>query len=188
MLQFNAGSAVHDVLDRGEQLASGEKVVPVAAAIFAVLAALATLFANHSSVSSLSQKNEAGLYQSKAADQYGYYEATRIREQMDRALLDSNVVAADARPALTARMNKEAARASPILQHAQSLEQESANYQLRSEKYLGSYESYEVAATLFEVSVVLVSITALMRTRILLFAGLGATLVGLGFLFAGVFH
>jgi len=57
-----------------------------------------------------------------------------------------------------------------------------------SNRFMGSYENYEVGATLFEVSVVLVSITALMRTKLFLLLAGGATLVGLGFLAVGLSH
>ena len=51
-----------------------------------------------------------------------------------------------------------------------------------------AYEKFEVATTLFEVSIVLVSITALMRTRAMLFVAAGATLVGIVFFGLGFLH
>jgi hypothetical protein len=190
MADFDAAHALHDVQERHEQIASGEKLVPVLAAIMAVLAALATLFAHHSSVSALAQKNEAILYQAKAADQYNYFESKRIKVQLDQALIDSGIVRSNTagRRTMEARMKLENSQAGAILVKARDLEARSDEGILRSERFMGSYENYQVAATLFEVSIVLVSITALMRTKVLLIVAGAASAVGLGFLTFGLLH
>jgi hypothetical protein len=57
----------------------------------------------------------------------------------------------------------------------------------KAERALRSYENFEVSATLFEVAIVIVSITALMRgSRPLIIVGTGAALVGLVFFIAGM--
>ena len=188
MAHFNAAHTMREIGQQSEEFAARSKLVPVSAAVVAVLAALATLFANHSSVSALAQKNEAILYQSKATDQYNYYQAKKIKAELAQAFLDNGGMTAAARSDTQARMNRENAEALPVLTKAQSLDAQSDAHFTQSEKYLGSYESFEVGATLFEVSVVLISITALMRSPALLALAAGATLVGLGFFFAGVFH
>ena len=188
MGEFNASHALRDVAERSQQLASGEKIVPVSAAVIAVLAALATLFANHSSVSSLSQKNLSALYQSKGADQYNFYEAKLIRAQVDRALLDSGSVNADRRSMMETRWRRESLQAQEIFKQAQSYDAQSEEHMRDSEAFMGSYQSHEVAATLFEVSIVFVSVTALMRGRALLGLAAVATLVGLGFFGNGLLH
>jgi hypothetical protein len=190
MGDFDASHALRDVHERREQIASGEKLVPVLAAVVAVLAAVATLFAHHSSTTALAQKNEAILYQAKATDQYNYFESKRIKVQVDQALIDSGIVPSGSagRRSMEDRMKKENAQANAILAKAKALEAESNGDTADSERFLRSYESFEVAAVLFQVSIVLVSITALMSTRVLLFVAGGATLVGLGFFAAGVLH
>lgn len=179
---------MHQVAMRGERIASGDKLVPIAAAIMAVLAALATLFANHTSVTALAQKNEAVLYQSKAADQYNYYESQRLRVQIDRALLDTGVVGESGRATMTTRMDRLNSQAQTILKEAQSLESQSDQAFTKSQSHIVSYEAYEFAATLFQVSIVLVSISALMRPKVLLVVAVAAALVGLGFFAHGLLH
>jgi hypothetical protein len=188
MADFDTAHALREAEERREQIESGDKLVPVLAAVIAVLAALATLFAHHSSISALAQKNEAVLYEAKAADQYNYFESKRIRVQLDQALLDSGVVESgtSAQRNMQTRMARENSQANAILAKAKALEGQSDVGMIRSERFMGSYESYQIAATLFSVSIVLVSITALMRTRVLLFIAGGATLVGLGFFGAGL--
>jgi len=187
MADFNAARALDEAKERHEQLRSGEKLVPISASVIAVLAALATLFANHSSVSALAAKNEAILAMSKASDQYNYYESKRIKVQLNQGLTTAGVVRdSGAANQMRAAAQKDDSQAKSILKDAQSLQKESDEHYMRSEQYMQSYEKYEVAATLFEVCVVLVSITALMRTNVLLFVAGGGTLAGLAFLAQGL--
>ncbi len=186
MGEFHTAQAITEARERSEQLAAGEKLVPILAAVFAVFAALATLFANHSSISGLATKNEAILSMNKASDQFNYYESKRIKVQLNQALINAGIVTSS--PGLSkmqALMNKEDRQARDILKNAQNLQRESDDHYERSEGYMQSYEKFEVSATLFEVSIVLVSITALMRTKVLLLVGSGATLVGIAFFAQG---
>jgi hypothetical protein len=186
MAEFNATRTLDEVKERAEQLASGEKVVPVLAAIIAVFAALATLFANHSSITGLATKNEAILAMNKASDMFNYYESKRIKVQLNQAIINAGVVKSDAGlQKMQALMKKENTQAGDILKNAQNLEKVSDDQYQRSERFMQSYEKYEVSATLFEVSIVLVSVTALMRTRALLLVAGGATIVGIVFFLVG---
>jgi hypothetical protein len=182
MSHFEAAHAPHELGARGARLAAAGRVAPMAAAISAVFAALATLLANHTSVSSLAQKNEAVLYQSKASDQYNLYEAGRSRAQVDRSLLDAGLVGSSGRALAQARIDKENANAQPALARAQSLEAQSEQHFAASEKHLGAYASYEIAATLFQVCVVLMSIASLVRVKAIMLVAAAGMLAGLGFL------
>jgi hypothetical protein len=186
MAEFNAAQVLDEAKEREEQIAAGGKLVPVLAAIIAVFAALATLFANHSSVTGLATKNEAILSMNKATDQFNYYESKRIKVQLNQAFISSGIVKnGDGLKNLQSAMAKEDAQAKDILKSAQNLQRESDDHYERSERFMQSYEKYEVAATLFEVSIVLVSITALMQTKALLWVAGGATLIGIIFFITG---
>ncbi len=186
MAEFNASHALSEVQERNASLLEGEKLVPVSAAVIAVLAALATLFANHSSISGLAQKNEAILYQSKASDQYAYYEAKRIKVHIYQALLVAGAAQASAKKPMQQIATREDAQAKHVGAQAAAYAETSEKHAAQSERFMRSYESHEIAATLFEVSIVLVSITALMRTKALMLVAGAATLVGLGFFFNGL--
>ncbi|HEV3153965.1 MAG TPA: DUF4337 family protein [Candidatus Baltobacteraceae bacterium] len=185
MARFEAAHSLHGETEHGEGRAPGRALVGVVTAVIAVLAALATLFANHSSVTALAGKNEAILYQSQASDQYGYYESQRIRAQVDQAMLDAGIATAIGRATIHARLTRENARTDVILTKAQQLEEHARERFEGSEKIMASYERYEVAAVLFQISIVLVSMTALTQRGLLLLGGGAVTIAGLGFLIAG---
>ena len=187
MAEFNAAHALRHAAERNDQMLSGEKVVPVLAAVVAVLAATATLFANHRSISALAQKNEAIVYLSKSADQYNYYESKRIKIIVNSAFLSAGLNIDPAhRASMTAQLAKDQSQTPAALKKAQEYQAASDDHMGQSERFMASYEKHEVAATLFEVSIVLISITALTRTRVLLMIAIGATLVGVGFFLAGL--
>lgn len=187
MSEFNAAHAVHEAGERSEQLAEGEKLVPILASIIAVFAALATLFANHSSITGLATKNEAILAMNKATDTWNYYQAKRIKLEVNNALITAGAVkSGDGLKKMQATVTKQNTESQSVLAEAQGLQRESDDEYARAERYMQAYEKYEVAATLFEVSIVLVSITALMRTKALLWVGGGATLIGIVFFLQGM--
>lgn len=187
-MEFNAAQQLREVRDRAAQIAAGERVVPVATAIMAVLAALATLFSNHSSVTGLQARTQAGITQTKASDQYNYYESKRIKAEISQALLEAGLITAPAaKTGLQSRILKQNTDAAGVLEKAQAEETQSEEELVSAERSMRSYEAHEVAATLFEVSIVLVSITALTHRfkGMLAVAGL-ATLTGLGFFITGL--
>lgn len=186
MGEFHAGQALEEAIERHEEAGRGDRLIPISAAVLAVLAALATLFSNHASNGLIAQKNEAILWQSKATDSYNYYEAKRIKLEVNQALLNAGIVsAASARAGLSAVVRKEDAGSAKVLKLARKQEALSEEHSQLSERSMHAYERHEIAATLFEVSVVLVSITALTRTRLLLVAAGAATAAGLFFFVAG---
>ncbi len=68
-------------VSRTIEASHGNRLVSLAAAIIAVLAALGTLYSHHRSISALSVKNAAILTQARATDTYNAYEAKQIRYQ-----------------------------------------------------------------------------------------------------------
>lgn len=188
MADFNAAQTLRESDEAAEELESGGKLVPAVTAIIAVFAAVATLFSNHSSVLGLKTRTQAGITQTKASDQYSYYESKRIKVEVNQALMQSGLVTNPAAlKALRIRIAAENSDAEPVLKKAQAEEAQSESELAQSERKMASYESHEIAATLFEVSIVLVSITALMgRSRVLLYVAGAFTIAGLGFFTNGL--
>ncbi len=154
--------------------------VAVITAIIAVLAALGTLFAHHRSIGALSVKNQAILTQSRASDTYNAYEAKQTRYNIYQALLASRLVRDDAtRTRLEAVAKQEQASSPAVLEKAQALEEQAINDDERSESILRSYEILQFATTAFEVSIILVSISALAGTRFFLPFALALSSLGL---------
>lgn len=188
MAEFNASRELHEAQERTAQVTQGERFIPVSTAIVAVLAALATLFSNHSSVTGLQARTQAGITQTKASDQYNYYESKRIKAEVSQALLEAGLINnSSARAGLRARIAKQSSDAAKVLQTAQAEEAQSEQELDAAERAMGSYEAHEIAATMFEVSIVLLSITALTHKfkGLLAIAGIG-TAAGLAFFVAGL--
>jgi len=180
--------AFEEASERSARIARpGSRLIPLATAIIAVLAALGTLFAHHRSISALATKNEAVLLQARASDQYAYYEAKRVRYSVVSALLTAGVATdAKRRAELESTAQQEQTSSLPILQKARSLEAQGNEDQVHGETILKSFETLEIGTTFFEVSIVLVSISALSQTRTLFLIGAISSLIGLGFLIFGL--
>ncbi len=155
-------------------------MVSLAAAIIAVLAALGTLFSHHRSIGALTAKNQAILTQARATDIYNSYEAKQTRYNIYSALLTSNLVRSPQnRARLESVADNERSSSPAVLQKAQGLQEQAGRDDERSEALMKSYETLMFATTLFEISIVLVSISALAGTRLFLPLGCGSSGVGL---------
>lgn len=182
--------AFHEATERHEHIGRGhDRLIPLAAAIIAVLAALGTLYAHHQSIRALSVKNEAILLQSKASDQYNYYQAKRIKSTVYSALALSGIVHdAGVRDTFRKTADHETSGSLAILSEARDLERRATGEIERSEVLLQSFETVGTATTLFEIAIVFVSISALSETRVLLYMGFVFSLVGIALMILGYFQ
>ncbi len=166
---------------------NSSRPVSLAAAIIAVLAALGTLFSHHRSISALSAKNAAILAQGRATDAYNAYEARQIRSNIYQALLASDIVkSAQTRDRLQSFADKEQASTPPLLAQARALEEEANRDDARAEGAFKAYETLQLATTIFEISIVFVSISALAATRPMLLLGTGLSAIGFVFFVIGL--
>lgn len=164
-------------------------IASLEAAVIAVLAALGTLLAHHSSIIALSQKNQAVLAQARATSGYTAYEAKQVRYNVYQALLATDIVRNEsARSRLQSIAQSEQSSSLPLLAKAQDLEDLVTRYEERSDVILKSYETLQLATTLFEVSIILVSLSAFGSARIFLPIGTVMSAVGLVMLLVGVFQ
>lgn len=162
-----------------EHTRSGDRLIPLISAIIAVLAALGTLFAHHKSIQAIALKNEALRDWIKASDQYSYYQAKRSRIITYTALIDAGV-ARDAAAAAKLKQNVDHEERSSlaVLSDAQSLDAKANAIQDHAQGELASFQTFEIATTLFEVAIVLASISALTRNQLLLWGGTGLSAIG----------
>ena len=163
--------AVEEARERHEHAshaAPSRRWIPLVAALLAVVAALANLASNQRSSDALIAKNEAILAQAKASDAYNFYEARGIKEHAYEALVDAGLVRDPQRLAkLSGIAKRERVEKAKPLADAQRYERAVAEENERSERVLHAHEILEIAVTLFEVAIVLVSISALVTTRLL---------------------
>ncbi len=180
---------MNDAEDLQRTAEGGHRATSVAIAIIAVLAALGTLFTHHRSITALTAKNEAILAQARASDAYGKYDAKQVRYQVAQVLIASGLPrTAEGRRALQALADREKDSSAAMLAKAQALEASSEEDDVRSEKILKSYETLQFGTTLFEISIVLVSISTLVRARAFLAVGCALSAVGIVLLIFGYFQ
>jgi hypothetical protein len=166
--------------DRGARLKSAT------IAIIAVLAALGTLFAHHRSIEALTSKNEAILSQARASDAYAKYDARLVRYQIAQTLVAADVVGTgEAKRQLETIADNERRTSDDILEKAQSLEKQSEQEDVQSQRVLHSYEILQTATTFFDISIVLVSISTLVRTRAFFNAACTLSVVGIVLMIVG---
>ncbi len=162
---FDAHKTLMEARERHEQGGEhGNRWVPIAAAVLAVVAALVTLLTNQRATESLTAKNEAILATTRAADAYNEYEARSIKQHAYESLVAAGVTTDPKRiAALTSVARHENAAKAPILVRAQNLERVATTYEVRSEKLQHARDRLEIAVTLLEVAIVLISISAVAR-------------------------
>ncbi|HEY5350264.1 MAG TPA: DUF4337 family protein, partial [Candidatus Lustribacter sp.] len=149
-------------------------------AILAVLAALGTLYSHHRSIGALSLRNQAILVTAKASDQYSYYQTKQLKIALYQALLAADGSSSPARVrTLRSAMETEQRSSLAVFAQAKQLEREAADDQSHAESLLASFETLEIATTLFEISIAFASIAALTDARIALVAGAVLSAIGL---------
>jgi Domain of unknown function (DUF4337) len=178
---------VHGGAHGGEHGANAPKWVPIAAAVLALLAASCGLMANLRVTLSNATRSNAIIDVTRAADAYNEYDGRSVRQHIYEAAIEN---ASD--PARIARLrsvaDREAAGKAPLLAKAKALDKQSQDATLEADHILKSHEILEVATTLFEISIVLVSITALVGGRLLPICAASATGVGIVIALIGLFY
>lgn len=177
-----------EATERRAEVARGHRFVPLVAAIIAVLAALGTMISHHRSVEALTMKNNAILTTAKASDQYTAYLTKRVRVAVFSTLIMGDVIRdPKGRETTQKSLDHEQATSAAVLQEAQRLEKRAAEEQEESEALMSSFVTLEVGTTLFEIAIVLSSISALTSSRALLWVAVGISVIGIFLLAYGYF-
>ncbi len=180
--------AFEEAAERHEEISRGHRFIPLVAAIIAVLAALGTMLSHHRSVEALTLKNTAILTTAKASDQYTAYQTKRVRVAVYSTLLLGDVIRDPKGRANTQKaLDHESATSVAVLKEAQRLEHSATEEQQESESLMSSFVTLEVGTTLFEIAIVLSSISALTKSRALLWVAVGTSAIGIILLAVGYF-
>jgi len=195
---FDTHKAITEASERHEHAVEGgagthaakphARWVPLAAALLAVIAAIASLLSNKSGTEAMSLKNQAIFLRTEAADSYSFYESKSIKEHLYEALQDANpTMPASTHAKLATVANREKTEKAPILEKARAQEEQAKTASERSERYAHAHEVMEGGVTLFEVAIAIVSIAALTSSAFLIYfaaaaaaGGLVVVLYGLG--------
>lgn len=171
--------------ERHQHGREGPSWVPLAAAVLAVLAAVSGYFGNLRSTQALVEKNDAIVATTHASDTWSQYQAGRIKYYISQSAIDAGTGPGANLTRLRKNATEEKAKGAPLMQKANAFEEEALRHNERSERLIKQHETIEVGTTLFEVAIVLVSITVLVGSRLLpvvagAAAGLGAIFFVLG--------
>src|SRR5215469_117377 len=153
----------------------GEKRIGVTMAIVAVFLAMATMFAHRI-------HTEEVVLQTRAADQWGYYQAKNSRSHLYEAeskLATLSTSGKDLAGELAEDAKKESDDAERIRQKAEHLEKETDAAARRA-----TY--FDVAEVMLEISLVLCSVTLLTTLPVFWLVSFISTLAGLGLILFGV--
>jgi len=181
----NAAKSFEEAKERHEHH-GGPTWIPIAAAVLAVLAAIASYFGNLRSTQALVEKNDAIVATTRASDTWAQYQAERVKYYIATTAIDQGVNANGNEDDLRRLAAAEKKKAPPLMEQARALEEEAKHHGERSERLLQQHETVEVGATLFEVAIVLVSITALVGSRVLPYTAGAAAVLGMGFFLFGL--
>lgn len=164
----------------------GPSWVPLAAAVLAVLAAISGYFGNLRSTQALVEKNDAIVSTTHASDTWSQYQSERVKYYVATTALDQGVGANGDAENLRRLADNEKRKAPPLMTQARAYEEDAKRHNERSERLLEQHETIEVGSTLFEVAIVLVSITALVGSRVLPYTAGVAAVLGMVFFLVGL--
>lgn len=157
------------------------RFLSISTAIIAVLAALATLMSGHYSNEALLLKNDAILSQTRASDQWSYYQAKGIKREVA-----AEFAAQKPTPQLAAKIEQLDAQQKVIGVRAQKLEKEADAKNEESSGNLEHHHKLAISVTLFQIAIALSAIAALLRRRRVWLLSLVGAAVGLAYLIGGM--
>src|SRR2546427_8782799 len=171
--------ATERAVEAAEHRARWVVYLSLSTALIAVLAAIAALESGTYSNEALMQKNEALLVQTKATDQWAYYQAKSVKG----TIYASQAAAAQgSNPELASKAKQEAARYAAeeeeISKAAKELEKEVKEDGERSNKSMEHHHRFAYAVTMFQISIALAAVAALSRQKFVWFAGLVVAVLG----------
>ncbi|MDQ6824010.1 MAG: DUF4337 domain-containing protein [Candidatus Eremiobacteraeota bacterium] len=173
----------HELLERSESTLL--RFVPLMAAVLAIFAGLSSLYAGRLGERALHLKNEAVLDEVKAADLWTEYEAESIKAHVYTA------AGVSANPASSAKLRTTIAKyrhqQGPLRDEALKLERERDIALARSDETEARKGVFDIALALFEVSIVLTSIAAMVKRPFLFFMAAAGGIIGLVFCLRGIF-
>lgn len=156
------------------------KLLSLSTAIVAVFAAVASLESGSNSNEAILEKSDAMLHQSRASDQWAFYQAKGMKAAIAAGQAE---LIGDAKPTLAATLRTDAARytseAETIQQRATALERDVTDDNERSQDLMEHHHRFAIAVTLLQIAIALSAIAALTRKKPLWFLGLAISGVGL---------
>jgi len=153
---------------------SNERKIGLTMAIIAVLLALATMLGHRT-------HTEEVLIQTKANDQWAYYQAKTIRSHMYEA--DAEMAALFPKGEALAENFKK--RSEDQKKGAEEVQKEAHEKEQESDADSRKANRFDTAEIFLEIAIVLCSISLLTRMRIFWLVSFGSTVIGVAFMIRG---
>ena len=164
---------IEQVTEHGEW----NKYLAITTAILAVFAAVASLFSGSFANDALLQKNDAVLNQSKASDQWNYYQAKGIKKNLAEAFYEQNKT-----DTLKSAARNYGNEQKDIQKQALSYEQQVKVANDKSTTLFEKHHQEALAVTFFQIAIALSAMSALLKRKSFWLFSMGLALVG-GFFF-----
>ena len=176
---------IDESLEKAERAPRWIRFLSLSTAMIAVFAAVASLESGSNSNEAILEKSEAMLNQSRASDQWAYFQA----KGMKSALAASQAEMVPDRPQVADKLRADADRyrreADEIQVQAKELEKKVEENNLASEGLLEHHHRFAIAVTLLQIAIALSAIAALTRKRPLWYVGLGVSAAGIAMFVRG---
>jgi len=159
-------------------------------ALFAVLAAIASLKSGQLANESLLRMNEATLKQAQASDSWSYYQAKGIKQvtrESESDILSASRAPLDVITKARAEAERYKSEQEDIQKEARRLEQEQKELADQSRRDLERHHRFAYAVTVLQVAIGLSAIAALIERRSIWFIALVGGIAGVGLLLYSIF-
>ena len=166
---------LHELHEHAEHAAHDPNLAPVSLtmAVLAVLVASVSLMGHRT-------HTEEILLQTKAADQWAYYQSKNIRRNTDEVFADlSSVIAAKDAAAMAKFHDKYQAEADKQHEEQKKLEEEARKLETEGEQTRRRADRFDLAEVFMEIALVVTSITLLSKKRAFWYAGIVLSAVGI---------
>jgi len=168
------GAHDHAVEHAGHRAGLGQQVA-IFSAVLATVGAIVSFFGGHTQNNALLYKNDAVLERAEASDQWNYYQAKSLKQNMAEV---AAAVATDPKAVefYKGEAKRYAAEKKEVEAEARTHEARYKHWTEESEKALHPHHFLAISMTLLQIAIALASITVLTQKRWLL---AGAALSGL---------
>ncbi len=138
--------------------------IAIFTAILATLGAIVSYLGGHTQNEALYYKNDAVLNRTLASDQWAFYQAKAIKEQLAQSQAETATDPAH-KAALAEKIEKYVREKEEIKKKAEDFEKAAERANQQSEHALHPHEKLAMAMTLIQIAISAASITALTRRR-----------------------
>ena len=172
----------HELLERSEHAIL--RFVPLLAAVLAIFAGLSSLFGGRLGEHALILKNEALLNEMQASDLWTEYQAESIKAHLNETAAET------ADPKFVKHLRSVSAKyrseQSPLRKQAEQHERARDAALVSSDAAVSRKATFDLALALFEISIVLTSIAAMVRRRSLFVMAAIGGVIGVVFCLYGI--